>query len=82
MTTQLAVRLSEEALSGVDRLVRSGKYANRTEAVRAAVAALLKDAERSEIEHAIVAGYAKVPDDPEDAWLESATKALVSAEPW
>jgi Arc/MetJ-type ribon-helix-helix transcriptional regulator len=82
MATQLAVRLSNETLRRLDRLVRSGVFANRTEAVRAAVESLVDDSERREVEAAIVAGYERSPDAPEDAWLVSATRALVSAEPW
>jgi Arc/MetJ-type ribon-helix-helix transcriptional regulator len=82
MATQLAIRLSDETLEALDRLVRAGAYPTRTEAVRAAVEILVSDSERREIEAAIIAGYDESPDAPEDAWLESATKALVSAEPW
>jgi Arc/MetJ-type ribon-helix-helix transcriptional regulator len=82
MAAQLAVRLSDETVNRLDRLIRAGTYANRTEAVRAAIESLVADSERREVEAAIVAGYEKSPDAPEDPWLESATKALVSAEPW
>lgn len=82
MAIQLAVRLSDETLQRLDRLVRSGVFANRTEAIRAAVESLVDDSERREVETAIVAGYGRSPDAPEDAWLASATRALVSAEPW
>lgn len=82
MATQLAIRLSDVTLRSLDRLVRIGLYTNRTEAIRAAVNTLLKDLERREIEAAIVAGYQRLPDSPTDGWLESATQAMVSAEPW
>jgi Arc/MetJ-type ribon-helix-helix transcriptional regulator len=82
MATQLAIRLSDETLNGLDRLVRSGVFANRTDAIRAAIKSLVDDSERREVEAAIVAGYGSSPDAPEDAWLASATRALVSAEPW
>jgi len=37
---------------------------------------------RRETEAAIVEGYRRLPDAPTDAWLETATTAMVSAEPW
>jgi Arc/MetJ-type ribon-helix-helix transcriptional regulator len=82
MTAQLAVRLSERTLKSLDDLIRAGRFANRTEAIRAAVDALISDAERREIEAAIVEGYRRSPDAPTDPWLEAATSAMVSAEPW
>ena len=82
MSTQLAIRLSDRILQTLDRLVRAGKFANRTEAVRAAVDTLVNDAERREAEAAIVDRYQRVPDAPTDSRLEAATKTMVSAEPW
>lgn len=82
MSIQLAVRLSDQTLQTLDRLIRAGKFANRTEAIRAAVDALVTDSERREAEAAIVEGYRRVPDSPTGTWLEAATTAMVSAEPW
>jgi Arc/MetJ-type ribon-helix-helix transcriptional regulator len=82
MATQLAIRLSDRTLQTLDRLIRAGRFANRTEAVRAAVEALVSDSERRDAEAAIVEGYRRIPDLPTDTWLEAATKAMVSAEPW
>ncbi|MHB8508377.1 MAG: ribbon-helix-helix domain-containing protein [Candidatus Dormibacteria bacterium] len=82
MATQLAIRLSDQTLETLDRLISAGKFANRTEAIRVAVDTLITDSERREAEAAIVAGYQRMPDSATDAWLDSATTAMVSAEPW
>lgn len=82
MSTQIAVRLSAESLSSLDLVVDEGLYANRAEAVRAAVDMLLREAERRRVDAAIVAGYQRVPDDASDAWLDAATRAMVADEPW
>lgn len=82
MTTQLAVRLSEETVKRLDELIRGGSFTNRTEAIRAAIDGLIAEIARGEIERAIVAGYRRTPDAPSDPWLDAATTALVSAEPW
>jgi len=47
-----------------------------------AVDVLVSESERRETEAAIVEGYRRLPDAPTDAWLETATTAMVSAEPW
>jgi Arc/MetJ-type ribon-helix-helix transcriptional regulator len=82
MSTQIAVRLSDESLSSLDVLVGLGVFPNRAEAVRAGVEMLVRNAERARVDAAIVAGYRRVPDDTSDAWLEAATRAMVAAEPW
>lgn len=82
MTTQLAVRFSEQTLALIDGLVAAGEFANRAEAVRTAVEQLVSEAERRATDSALVAGYRKLPDAQVDAWLDAATRAMVSAEPW
>lgn len=73
--------MSDRTLRSLDRLVRSGRFANRTEAIRAAIDELTRAAERQQIDAAIREGYGRAPDAP-DRWLEAATKAMVLAEPW
>lgn len=82
MTEQLAVRLSERTLRSLDQLVRSGRFANRTEAIRVAIDELIAGAARQEVDAAIREGYRRAPDAHTDRWLEAATKAMVRAEPW
>jgi Arc/MetJ-type ribon-helix-helix transcriptional regulator len=82
MSTQLAIRFPERTLAVLDGLVSAGDFANRAEAVRAAVEMLIRDAEHRAIDGAVVAGYRKVPDAAVDAWLDESTREMVSAEPW
>ena len=74
--------MSEQSLRSLDDLVSAGRYANRTDAVRAAVEALIAEAKRRELDAAIVQGYGRLPDAPADRWVDAATTAMISAEPW
>jgi Arc/MetJ-type ribon-helix-helix transcriptional regulator len=82
MTTQLAFRLSDRLVTGIDRLVETGKFTSRTEVVRVALEQLLERTRRSELDAAIVGGYRRVPDEPTDPWVDAATRALVAEEAW
>jgi Arc/MetJ-type ribon-helix-helix transcriptional regulator len=79
---QVAFRLSDRLLTGIDYLVETGRFSSRTEVVRAAVEQLLDEAHRSDIDAAIVAGYQRTPDESAEGWVSSATRALVAEEPW
>lgn len=81
--TVIAVRLPEVLVRAVDALVESGRYATRTEAVRAALRALVDAHERMLIDQAIVEGYTRMPQtDEEVALAAAATRALIEEEPW
>jgi Arc/MetJ-type ribon-helix-helix transcriptional regulator len=54
MTVQIAVKLPDKIIEGLDHLVSRGCYHNRSEAVRSAVAELLHRAERRRIDQAYV----------------------------
>ena len=82
MTIQMAIRLPEEMVVEVDRLVRDGRYQNRTEAVRAALQRLLDELRERQVDAAIVDGYQRVPDPAPEPWVEAAAEALVREEPW
>ncbi|HEY4027004.1 MAG TPA: ribbon-helix-helix domain-containing protein [Candidatus Dormibacteraeota bacterium] len=82
MTVQIAVRLPDELIADLDRIVEGGRFANRTDAVRSALERLLDDAREAELDDAIVAGYRRVPDEEPEPWVEAATRALVVDEPW
>lgn len=82
MTTQLAVRLPTGMVQQIDALVASGDYATRADLVRAALDRLIAEAQRREVDAAIVAGYEARPDEAPDAWLQAAARAMVAEEPW
>lgn len=83
MTTQLAVKLPEELLSRLDRLVGQGRFASRSDAVRYGISTMVRDAEREAIDDAFTVGFARHPDDDEVlAEAERlATEAIID-EPW
>jgi Arc/MetJ-type ribon-helix-helix transcriptional regulator len=83
MSTQLAVKLSESTVEEIDRLIEAGRFANRTDAVRAAVDRMLEEIREERVTAAIVEGYRRIPPDTEDdAWAEAATRAMIMEEPW
>ena len=80
---QIAVRLPESLLSNLDRLISSGRYGSRAEAVRAGVEKVLADEERRSIDRAIIAGYQKHPQTDADALAATASlRAAIQEEPW
>jgi Arc/MetJ-type ribon-helix-helix transcriptional regulator len=83
MPTQLAVKLSESVVDEIDRLIEQGRFANRTDAVRAALDRMLGELREEQVTAAIVAGYQRMPpDEADDAWAEAATRAMIMDEPW
>jgi Arc/MetJ-type ribon-helix-helix transcriptional regulator len=82
MTVQIAVRIPDQLLAGVDRLVSAGGYESRTEVVKAALERLLAEARERELDATIVAGYQRVPDPEADPWVDASTRAVVEDEPW
>jgi Arc/MetJ-type ribon-helix-helix transcriptional regulator len=82
MTVQLAIRVEDEMAAGLDALVPE-RYANRTEAIRAALAEFIERERRAEIGRRIVAGYERVPaGELSDAVASAASKLTGSIEPW
>jgi Arc/MetJ-type ribon-helix-helix transcriptional regulator len=82
-TEQIAVRLSEELLGGLDDLVARGVYRSRAAVVRAGVEAVLELDRRRLTDQAIVAGYRRVK--PTEADRQAAISSLRDAileEPW
>jgi Arc/MetJ-type ribon-helix-helix transcriptional regulator len=83
MSIQLAVKLSESMVDEIDRLVREGRFANRTDAVRAALDRMLAELREDQVTTAIVKGYQRLPpDEADDVWAETATRAMIAEEPW
>lgn len=83
MTTQLAVKLPDDLVAGVDRLVATRGFSSRSHVVRQALVALLDAEERHRVDAAFAAGFARTPES--EAELEDALRLGIEAiedEPW
>ena len=76
MTTQVPVRLTQEDVSALDALVEAGEFKNRSEALRTALAELLRERREREIEDAYRRGYGKYP---QEEWIGEAGLAALAA---
>lgn len=80
---QIAVRLPEPLLFGLDQLVSKGVYKSRAAAVRAGIEAIMELEQRERTDRAIVEGYKRKP--PTASENEAAVASLHEAildEPW
>ena len=66
MSTQLAIRLPDDLLAELDWLVVSCEYANRTEAMRTAIEAMIRAERSREIDEQYIAAYTKYPQTEEE----------------
>lgn len=66
MTVQVPVRLTEGDLEALDALVASGRFANRSEALRAGLAHLVHEEREREIDEAYRRGYGE---HPQEDWV-------------
>ena len=66
MSTQLAIRLPDELLAELDWLVVRCEYANRTEAMRRAIEAMIRLERSREIDEQYIAAYTKWPQTEEE----------------
>jgi metal-responsive CopG/Arc/MetJ family transcriptional regulator len=83
MSTQVAVRFSDELLRDLDWVVVRCDFENRAEAVRAAIAELVHREREREIDDRIIAGYtAMPPTDEERAWSGSRGSPGLPDEDW
>ncbi len=83
MTQQLAIRIAEELAEGLDELVREGRFATRTEAVRAAIGELIERERREAIGAAIVVGYERHPETAEELQIADGNlRRLIAEDPW
>jgi Arc/MetJ-type ribon-helix-helix transcriptional regulator len=83
MTTQVAVKLPDELVAAIDRLVAVGRFASRSAAVRAGLGILTREAERELIDRAFRDGFRRIPETAEE--LEEARRLAIEAiedEPW
>ncbi len=60
MTTQVPVRLTEGDLAALDSVVASGRFASRSEVLRAGLEHVLKEERERELDEAYRRGYAGV----------------------
>ena len=81
--TQVVTRVPEDVLRELDKLVESGDFESRSDAVREALLQLIDKHRREQIGRQIVEGYKRIPQtDGEVLWAESATRAMIEEEPW
>ena len=66
MTTQVPVRLTESDLAALDAAVASGRFANRSEALRAGLELILREEREREIDDAYARGYGE---HPQEDWV-------------
>lgn len=83
MTIQIAVKLPDELVHEIDRLVDSGTFNNRSQAVRSGLEAMVAGRRRQEIDRQYRDAMFRLPE-TDDELLE-ATRLAVNAideEPW
>jgi len=76
MTTQVPVRLTDEDLANLDRAVATGRFANRSEGLRAGLKAVLREERDREIEESYRRGYGKYP---QEEWIGQLGLAALEA---
>jgi Arc/MetJ-type ribon-helix-helix transcriptional regulator len=76
MTIQVPVRLTEEDVAALDAVVSSGRYASRSEALRAGLERVLAEERELEIEAAYRRGYGAAP---QEEWVGETGLALLEA---
>ncbi len=83
MSTQLAIRLPDETLEGLDWLVVRCQFSNRTDAMRSAIEAMIKLERSRQIDEQYIAAYTKCPQtDEELAHLGLQSFAHLDDEDW
>jgi Arc/MetJ-type ribon-helix-helix transcriptional regulator len=83
MTVQIAVKLPDELVAAVDRLVDDSRFASRSEVVRAGLHRIVADDAARTIDQAFADGVAAHPDTDDD--LQRATTLAIESiddEPW
>ncbi|MEE9414816.1 MAG: ribbon-helix-helix domain-containing protein [Acidimicrobiales bacterium] len=80
---QLVTRVEDDLAAAVDRLVKAGVVASRSEAVRLALEQFIDRCRREEIGARIARGYQERPqDDGEIAWADESSVRMIAEEPW
>ena len=60
-TEQIAVRLPDELVAGLDELVSRGLYESRAAAVRAGIEAVMEMERRRQVDRDVIEGYRRTP---------------------
>jgi Arc/MetJ-type ribon-helix-helix transcriptional regulator len=83
MTDQLAIRVTNELMESIDKLVAQGRFLTRADLVRTAVAVFVEREQRRSIGEAIAQGYQRMPQTDEDL-AEATARAIrsIHEEPW
>jgi Arc/MetJ-type ribon-helix-helix transcriptional regulator len=76
MTVQVPIRLTERDVAALDELVARGRFANRSEALRAALANLVREERERQIEDAYRRGYGT---HPQEEWVGELGLAALAA---
>lgn len=80
---QLVTRVDDDLAAAVDRLVRSGVVASRSDAVRRGLRELVDRHRRAQVAEQIVAGYTAVPQSEDEVgWSDDATRRMIAEDPW
>jgi Arc/MetJ-type ribon-helix-helix transcriptional regulator len=66
MTIQVPVRLTETDVAALDAVIATGRFASRSEALRAGLERVLREARENEIDAAYRRGYGAAP---QDEWV-------------
>lgn len=83
MTIQIAVKLPDDLVGEVDRLVQRGDFASRSQAVRRGLEAMVADRRRQELDRGYRDAMSRLPETEEE--MAEATRSAVDAiheEPW
>ena len=76
MTVQVPVRLTEDDLAMLDDLIARGRFATRSEALRAGLAHVIQEERERQIDEAYRQGYAKYP---QEEWVGQLGLAALTA---
>jgi len=83
MSEQIAVRIPDDLAEDLERLVESGGFGSKAEAIRQAIRRLVEEVRRRQIGEQIAEGYRRIPQTDEE--LEAVRAAAIRSieeEPW
>jgi Arc/MetJ-type ribon-helix-helix transcriptional regulator len=83
MSEQIAVRIPDELAESLEKLVSSGTFETKAEAIRAALDRLVEAERRRRVGELVADGYRRIPQGHDD--VEAARQAAIRSieeEPW